>query len=81
MAQRKKKAKKDRDVLAGDRTPVGQLFRAVRRYVNANGGSIVVIGGIYVLEWPGDAAGKFTVAVKCLGRKPNAPGKSAEHTK
>lgn len=66
----KKKLRKSRDPLAGDRTPIGQLYRAVRRYVRSNGGDIVVIGGVQVQEWPEDRAGMFVIGVKCLGRKP-----------
>jgi hypothetical protein len=61
--------KKAKDWLAG-RTPDLQLYRAVRRYVESLGGSIVVIGGIEVQEWPGEPMGKYRVAVSVLGRKP-----------
>lgn len=67
-----KVAKKKRDPLAG-RAPDMQLYRAVRRYVESLDGSIVVIGGIEVQEWPGDPQGKFRVAVNVLGRKPEKP--------
>jgi hypothetical protein len=66
----KKKVKRTGDPLAGDRTPIGQLYRAVRRYVQSNGGSIVVIGGVQVQEWPQDRAGQFVIGVKCLGHRP-----------
>jgi hypothetical protein len=58
-----------RDVLAG-RAPDLQLYRAVRRYVQSLGGSIVVIGGIEVQEWPEDSEHCYRVAVRVLGRKP-----------
>jgi len=71
------KKSKGRDVLAGKRDPVSQLYRAVRRYVETHGGSIVVIGGIQVLEFPGTGKLKFSISVQCLGRKPSyAEGKS-----
>lgn len=67
----KVKAKKKKcDPLAGDRTPTGQLYRAVRRYVESKGGNILVIGGIQVEQWPGDRDLKFVVGVRCMGRKP-----------
>lgn len=31
--------------------PVSQLYRAVERYVKANGGAVLVVGGIRVQEW------------------------------
>lgn len=68
MTERGKKKK--RDVLAGKRDPESQLYRAVRRYVESKGGSLVVIGGIETQEWPEDGRFKFRVAVKCMGKKP-----------
>jgi hypothetical protein len=59
-----------KDVLAGKRDAESQLYRAVRRFVRERGGSLLVIGGIVTIEWPGDAVGKFTVGVHCLGKKP-----------
>lgn len=67
--------KKKRDPLAGDRTPTGQLYRAVRRYVESKGGSILVIGGVQIEQWPGDGEFKFVVGVRCMGRKPKAEEK------
>jgi hypothetical protein len=49
---------------------VSQLYRAVARYVESNGGVIVAIGGIQIQEWPDDGKFKFTVAVKCAGKRP-----------
>jgi hypothetical protein len=60
------------DPLAGD-SPELELYRAVRRYVQSGGGSIVVIGGIEVQQWPGDNSGVYRVAVKFMGRKPEFP--------
>lgn len=65
----KKKRKRHPDVLAG-RAPDLQLYRAVRRYVQNLGGSIVVIGGIEIQTWPGDREFTYRVAVHVLGRKP-----------
>ena len=67
MTDRKRKKK---DVLAGKRDPVSKLYRGVRDYVIANKGSIIVIGGVQVIQWPGDSPNNFTLAVKCMGRKP-----------
>lgn len=62
--------RKHKDPLAGKRDPESQLYRAVRRFVLARGGSLVVIGGINTIELPDDRAMIFHVAVKCMGRKP-----------
>jgi hypothetical protein len=67
----KRKAKKSRDPLAGKRDATSQLYRAVRRYVVGNGGNIAIIGGIQVQECPGDNEYKYTIAVRCTGRKPS----------
>lgn len=58
------------DVLAG-RSPEMQLLRAVRRYVEAHGGKIVVIGGVELQRLPDDPEGKYRLAVAFLGRKPD----------
>jgi hypothetical protein len=65
-----KTKKKKRDPLAGDRTPTGQLYRAVRRYVESKGGTILVIGGVQVEQWPGMSELNFVLGVRCMGRKP-----------
>lgn len=72
----KKTNKKKRDPLAGDRTPTGQLYRAVRRYVEAKGGSILVIGGVQVEQWPGEGEFKFVLGVRCMGRRPSSEANS-----
>lgn len=64
-AQRKK-----RNTKITGRDPVSQLYRAVLRYVEANNGSILVIGGIQIQEWPDAGKFNFSVAVKCTGHKP-----------
>jgi len=65
-----KKTKKKRDLFDGKRDPATQLYRAVKRYVEANHGSIIVIGGIQMQEWSGDGKFKYTIGVRCVGRKP-----------
>lgn len=77
MKLKKKKARK-KDPLAGDRTPTGQLYRAVRRYIEANGGSILVIGGVQLQSWPGDSEFKFTLGVRCMGKRPTQASASRE---
>jgi hypothetical protein len=64
---------KKKDALAGD-VPDLELYRAVRHYVESLGGSIVVIGGIEVQQWPGDPEHTYRLAVKFMGRKPEIPG-------
>lgn len=53
--------------------PTHNLYAAVQHYVRANHGSILVIGGVEVQEWPGDAIGKYRIAIRCLGQKPIFP--------
>ena len=67
----KRKARKA-DPLLGKRDKTSQLYRAVRRWVEEGGGSVMVMGGVVTIEWPGDGIGKFTVGIKCLGRKPKS---------
>ena len=49
---------------------IDDLYSAVNAYVKSIGGSIIVIGGIEIQEWPLESEFKFRVAVHCLGRKP-----------
>ena len=67
MAKRKKKA-------SSLPRHVDRLYKAVAHYVEKNGGKLVVIGGIQVQEWPGEGAYKFTLGIKCMGRKPSYSG-------
>ena len=52
------------------RDPISQVYRAIDRYVRANGGKVAVIGGIELQEWPDDRKLNFKIAVKCIGVKP-----------
>lgn len=71
MAKRKAKRRaRKRDPLAGLPPHVADLYRAVQNYVTKLGGNIVVIGGVEVLELPGDPAHKYRLAVPFLGTKP-----------
>ena len=47
--------------------PISTLYRAVARYVESNGGRLVVIGGIQIQRWPSEEEFSFSVAVKCIG--------------
>ena len=49
---------------------IDDLYAAVNAYVKSIGGSIIVIGGIEIQEWPLDSEFKFRVAVHCLGLNP-----------
>jgi hypothetical protein len=49
------------------------LLAAVERYIRANGGKVIVIGGIEIQKWPDDGEFKFKVAVGCSGRQPKKP--------
>jgi hypothetical protein len=62
--------KKSAVAMVTGKGPVESLYRAVIRYVEANGGSLAVIGGIQIEQWPGELSGNFTVAVKCTGVRP-----------
>ena len=54
--------------------PIDQLYQAVIKYVESNGGKIVVIGGIAIQHWPETTESSFDVAIKCLGRRPKFKG-------
>lgn len=46
------------------------LLAAAQRWLRANGGDAIVIGGIDIITMPGEAESKFRIAVGCLGRRP-----------
>ena len=47
-----------------------ELQNAVQRFVEANGGKLIVVGAIEIQEWPNDLKYNFRVAVQCTGRRP-----------
>lgn len=49
------------------------------KWAEANGGKVVVAGGIEVQKFPGDDDFTFRIAIKCTGRKPTLP--TGEETK
>lgn len=51
--------------------PAHNLLAAVQHWVKANGGDILVSGGIEVQDWH-ESPNHFRVAVRCLGRRPDA---------
>ena len=51
------------------RDPASKLQRAVVRYVESRGGSIVVVGGIGLIRGPRD---NFTISVDCTGTAPKS---------
>lgn len=71
MTKRPKKKSKHRKITGRD--PTSQLYRAIIRYVESKGGSITVIGGVQIEQWPGDGELKYVVGVRCMGRKPSPP--------
>ena len=48
---------------------VMRLYKAVANYVKTNGGEVIVAGGIQIQQWDDDPK-KFTIAVKCSGKRP-----------
>lgn len=66
----KKKTKQSKRKMVTGRDPTSQLYRAVIRYVESHKGSILVIGGVQIEQWPEDRKGMFVLGVRCLGRKP-----------
>lgn len=66
----KKKSKKYPKMRFRKKDPVHNLLAATQHWVQENGGEIIVIGGIKLMEMPYAPAGKYSVVVDCLGRKP-----------
>jgi len=66
----KKKKTNKRPILGRD--PTSQLYRAVIRYIESKGGSVLVIGGAQIQQWPGEREFNYVLGVRCTGRKPKA---------
>ena len=83
MSEPKPRKKTKSAIVSSD--PISQLYRAVERYVTAHHGSVLVIGGIQLQEWPGEGEYNFSIAVKCTGKRPIFPiagwNKRTEETK
>jgi hypothetical protein len=47
-----------------------RLILATWEWVEANGGTVVVSGGIRVVRWPEDGKYTFSVDVRCTGKAP-----------
>lgn len=43
---------------------------ATQHWVEANGGSLVVVGGIEIVTFPDDLKYNFRVSVRCTGKRP-----------
>lgn len=69
----KMKANKSAATMITGRRPSDALQRAVVKYIESRGGSVLVVGGIQIQQWPGEPSCNFTIAVKCTGRKPDKP--------
>jgi len=79
MKAKNKSKAKHRKILGRD--PTSQLYRAIIRYVESKKGSILVIGGVQIEQWPGAGEFKYVVGVRCMGRKPCFPkGKTGEQS-
>ena len=50
--------------------PTHNVLAAVSRWIRAHNGTDVVIGGVEVIQFPGDAAFNYRVAVKVTGKLP-----------
>ncbi len=52
--------------------PGHNLLAATQHWVRANGGDIVVLGGIGLMREPFDEL-QYSIVVKCMGRPPAKP--------
>ena len=49
---------------------VDKLYEAVRDYVESKGGSVVVIGGIQIVQMPDDLKYNWGLNIRITGKKP-----------
>jgi hypothetical protein len=57
-------------IVSGCGEDLDRLYEAVVAYVEANHGSVIVVGGVQIIDTLRDKSGNFTVGVKCTGTKP-----------
>ena len=50
-----------------------ELYEAVRNYIESKGGSVVVIGGIQIVQMPDDLKFNWGLNVRVTGKKPKFP--------
>jgi hypothetical protein len=77
----KTKAKRKKVLTAKAKESVAlKMYKSVAAYVEANGGKVLVAGGIQIIQWPGGSEFNFTVGIRCTGRIPKfaAPGREGE---
>lgn len=46
---------------------------AAQRWIHANGGTAIVMGGVSLIELPGTRSGNYYVAIGCMGKRPVKP--------
>lgn len=51
---------------------------AAQRWIHANHGTAVVMGGISIIERPDARPGQYYVAIGCLGKRPVKPAKATK---
>lgn len=49
---------------------IDDLFYAVQRYIEGEGGTVVVAGPVTIQQWPGDRKFNYYLAIRCTGRPP-----------
>ena len=60
---------KKKKIKTGDKT-IDELYEAVRNYVEKRKGSVVVIGGIQIIQMPDDLKFNWGLNVRVTGKKP-----------
>jgi hypothetical protein len=61
------------DVTCSSEAETDLLYKAVKRYVEAYGGTVAVVGPVTIQQWPHDNQLTFHVTVKCFGHQPRKP--------
>lgn len=56
-----------------DNKIIDKLYEAVRDYIESKGGSVVVIGGIQIIQMPDDLKYNWGLNVRITGKKPTNP--------
>ena len=66
----KKEIKIKGEIKTGNKI-IDKLYEAVRNYIESKGGSVVVIGGVQIVQMPGDLKFNWGLNVRITGKKPD----------
>jgi hypothetical protein len=62
----------ERELTDDEKATIEAMYRAVQKYVEMRGGTVIVASGPDVMQWASDRKLNYTIAVRCTGVPPQA---------